>query len=87
MPEVGIHPHVDQKSLSEFIAIAFMGGRATILFTPSGRAFPTHSIYMPARSTLILTGQMRHEYAHSIECTESDLTGEEIPRTKRHSLV
>ena len=86
--EVSIGPHVDQRCLGEFFAISSMGGSATMLFTPRGRPSPTHSIYMPACSALLLTGPVRHEFAHSIECTGSDLVnGEDIPRTKTHSLV
>ena len=88
VPEVGIGPHVDQTCLGEFVAIASMGGGATILFTPSRRATRSRSIYMPAYSALLLTGRTRHEYAHSLECTGSDLlNGKQMPRTKRHSLV
>ena len=87
-PTVGIGKHVDASCLGGFVGVASMGSGATILFTPEGRATHTHSVYMPARSALLLTGEARWKYAHSIDGVGSDIVnGEEIPRDTRHSLV
>ena len=80
-PSVGIGTHVDDKGLGEFVGIVSMGSGATILFTPNGRRSPTHSVYMPAHCALIVMGDSRHTFAHSIDGVGADLVnGDEIPR-------
>ena len=87
-PSVGIGAHVDDKGLGEFVGIVSMGGGVTILFTSHGRRSPTHSMYMPAHCALILTGDSRHKFAHSIDRVGADLVnGNVIPRSTRHSIV
>uniref|UniRef100_A0A7S1IZX1 Fe2OG dioxygenase domain-containing protein n=1 Tax=Eutreptiella gymnastica TaxID=73025 RepID=A0A7S1IZX1_9EUGL len=88
----GIQPHIDRKDhFDHGVASLSMGGYATMVFHP-----PKHlshlmpmGLLLEPRSLLILTGDARLDWYHSIPKVKVEVTanGKRFPRTKRVSIT
>lgn len=81
-PGQGIAPHVDSAVFGSPIVSLSLGASWPMDFSRAGRQ--TLSIVLPRRSALMLDGEARSVWRHSIASRRSDVVrGATVPRTER----
>lgn len=85
-PGRGILPHFDLMIFSDPILILSLGSHATMRFVyPMGAVY---HIFIPARSLMVMGGESRKKWLHSITPDLADThEGKLLPRQTRYSIV
>lgn len=84
-PGQGIAPHVDVSSFDATIASLSLGSSCVMEFTQGETKIP---LLLEPRSLVILSGEARYRWKHSIPARKTDKHGGEvIPRGRRISLT
>jgi alkylated DNA repair dioxygenase AlkB len=88
MPGQGIAPHVDcVPCFGEAIASLSLGSGCQMDFIRA-ESKEKHSLFLEPRSLLVLTGDARHRWRHSIPARKNDqVAGQSTPRGRRVSLT
>ena len=94
VPGQGISPHVDtHSSFGDVIVSVSLGSGAVMNFARASSVLPAEapsslSLYLPARSILIMSGEARLAYSHGIPLRKTDsVEGELIRRSRRVSFT
>jgi alkylated DNA repair dioxygenase AlkB len=86
-PGQGIAPHVDVTSFAETIASLSLGSPCIMEFTHSRRGSKIPMLLEP-RSLIVLSGEARHHWKHSIPARKTDkYAGITLQRSRRISLT
>eukprot|EP00050_Salpingoeca_kvevrii_P013305 m.27906 g.27906 ORF g.27906 m.27906 type:complete len:193 (+) comp4849_c0_seq2:61-639(+) len=88
-PGEGIPPHVDgTDGIAEPVVAISLLSPAVMEFTHPDRASDKHNIVLPQRSLLVMRGEGRFVWRHSIRCRKIDeIGGETVARGLRISLT
>ncbi len=87
-PGQGISPHIDcEPCFGDTIASLSLGSTATMDFTIEGERRKS-SVFLPRRSLVILQGESRYKWKHSIPKRKTDIwDGQKVKRQRRVSLT
>jgi hypothetical protein len=88
-PGQGIGEHVDAvDQFGETIVALSLGSGATMKFKRVTNTTISHSLWLPPRSALIMTGEARYDWKHGISKDRFDFVdGKRLPRSTRVSLT
>lgn len=82
----GIAPHIDREVFGDTVAGVSVGADAVMEFT---RGSETYSAWLPRRSLMIMTGEARYEWKHSIpkRVRYQDPTGATITKPSEYRRI
>jgi alkylated DNA repair dioxygenase AlkB len=86
-PGAGIGAHLDHAVFANAIVSVSLGSTCVMQFSQSRSEHDEHILLEP-RSALVLSGDARHKWMHSIPARGSDVwMNRELPRSRRVSLT
>jgi len=86
-PGQGIAAHIDSACFDDIVVSISLGSSCVMQFTRSG-ARDKKKLFVEAKSAVVLSGDARSRWRHSIPARKSDaFLGQKVPRDRRISLT
>jgi len=87
-PGQGIYPHVDQVKWFEKEIVSVSLGSDVLMEFKHKVSHQQHSVHLPRRSLVLLSGDARYQWTHGITGRAKDkIKGKWVPRERRVSLT